>query len=210
MQQNLTYPGGPRGRGLAVGLAVSLLLHLVLLAFLRAPSAPPPERDERRWTQPLSVRLLPPPAVPRVEPPPPPPPERRPERKAERRTTPAEAAPRREREERPTMTAVPAQPAAPATPAEPAPSPFDAPPKFDPDAAKATARALANDLDTPSSNWAAEKLNQGKGLKETKEERLGRNVANSARPDCRTAYAGAGLFAPLLMLMDKKDSGCKF
>ncbi|QGZ40308.1 hypothetical protein IP92_05061 [Pseudoduganella flava] len=206
MQQNLTYPGGPRGRGLAVGLAVSLLLHIVLLAFLRAPSAPAPQRDERRWTQPLSVRLLPPPPpVPRVEPAPPPPrQEPRRERRAER---PAESATRREQEERPTMSVVPPPPAA---PAEPAPSPFDPPPKFDPDAAKATARAIAGNLDTPSSNWAAEKLNQGKGLKETKEERLGRNVANSARPDCRTAYAGAGLFAPLMMLMDKKDSGCKF
>jgi hypothetical protein len=106
--------------------------------------------------------------------------------------------------ERPAMTVV--TPA----PAEPAPAPAEPAPTFDREAARAAARGMANDLSTPSANWAAEKLNKGKEWKETKEERLGRNVANSARPDCRTAYAGAGIFAPLLMLADKKDSGCKF
>ncbi|HEX8601009.1 MAG TPA: hypothetical protein VF774_00050 [Pseudoduganella sp.] len=105
----------------------------------------------------------------------------------------------------PAMTMVPPQPAESA----PASAPAGSAPSFDRDAARAAARSMANDLN-PSTNWAAEKLNKGKEWKETKEERLGRNVGNSARGDCRSAYAGAGLLAPLVMLMDKKDSGCKW
>jgi hypothetical protein len=100
------------------------------------------------------------------------------------------------------MTVVPAQPAD--------PGPAVSAPKFDPDAARAAARGMANDLNPPPTNWAAEKLNKGKEWKETKTERLGRNVENSARGDCRTAYTGAGLLAPVYMLLDKKDSGCKW
>ena len=39
---------------------------------------------------------------------------------------------------------------------------------------------------------------------------LARDIASGKRGDCRTAYAGAGLLAPLVMLLDKKDSGCKW
>lgn len=206
MQQTLTYPNRPRRGGLVAGIAVSILLHVLLLAMLRAPSAPPAQPDARRWTQPLTIRIVPPPPPPepvtRAEPPKPPVAKRD---KPVTRPAPARAAPGRtesDKAERTEMTVVSPKPA------EAAPS--DSAPTFDPDAARAAARAMANDLDTPSGNWVGEKLKKEKERQETRDERLGRNIAGSARPDCKTAYAGAGLLAPLIMLMDKKDSGCKF
>lgn len=203
MQQTLTYPDSPRRGGLVAGLAVSILLHVLLLAFWRAPTVLPQPAEPRRWTEPLTVRIMPPPPprpVARAEPPKQ---AARPDKPAAR--TPPRAVAERSKpdsEAQPSMTIV--------TPAPTQAPPAEEAPKFDPDAARAAARAMANDLKEPSENWAAEKLNQGKEWKETKEQRLGRNIENSARPDCRTAYSGAGLLAPLIMLMDKKDSGCKF
>lgn len=203
MRQNLTYPGGTR-RGLVAGLAISLLLHIAVLVLMRAPTTPPAAPDARRWTQPLAVHLLPPPpprasATPSV-------PVRKDPPRRERAIARTVAPPRRDATERTAITVVPSRPADTAPP----PATAEGTPAFDPDAARAAARAMANDLHPPATNWAAEKLNQGKEWKETKDQRLGRAVANSARPDCKTAYAGAGLLAPLLMLADKKDSGCKF
>lgn len=197
MQQLLTYPGGRRRPGLAAGLAVSILLHVLLLAVWRTPSAPPARPDDaRRWTEPLTVRLLPPPPKPITGPKQPQPASVR----SVRAPAPAVVAAQPAREPAP-ITATPAPPTAP----EP-----DMPPRFDRDAARSAARGMANDLATPSTNWAADKLNEGKAWQETRDEKLGGQVARAARSDCRTAYAGAGLFAPLIMLMDKKDSGCKF
>jgi len=205
MQRTLTYPTRPR-RGLAAILALTILLHMILLGMLRAPSAPLRLPDQPRWAEPLTVRILPPPPKPqpitRAEPParlPKPDKPAAPPRVPAARPEPERAAP--DTPSQPTMTMVPAQPAEPA--------PAGNVPAFDPDAARAAARGMANDLN-PSTNWAAEKLNKGKEWKQTKEQRLGRNVENAARGDCRTEYAGAGLLAPLAMLMDKKDSGCKW
>jgi hypothetical protein len=203
MQQTLTYPGGPRRSGLVPGLAVSILLHVLLLALWRTPSAPPVPHDERRWARPLTVRIVPPPEpVVRAEPqaqrtkPDKPATRPAPARVTSRRVEPDSATP-------PVMTVVPAEPAEQAAAEE-------STPRFDADAARTAARAMAKDLDTPSGNWVAEKLKKERELQETRDAKLGRNIANSARGDCKTAYAGAGLLAPLIMLMDKKDSGCKW
>lgn len=40
---------------------------------------------------------------------------------------------------------------------------------------------------------------------------LARAMASAARSDCREAYAGTGLFAPLFLLRDAvRDKGCKW
>lgn len=209
MQQTLTYPNGPRRSGLVAGLAVSILLHAVLLALWRVPEAPPMPPEARRWAEPLTVRILPPPPpVPAARVEPPEPPAAKPEKAPRQR--PAARAERDRPERQEPDSAADTAIAVPAPSAEPAPAPAESAPKFDPDAARAAARAMANDLDVPSQNWAAEKLKKAREREETENERLGRNIARSARPDCKTAYAGAGLLAPLLMLMDKKDSGCKW
>ncbi|TWI61853.1 hypothetical protein IP91_04452 [Pseudoduganella lurida] len=205
MQSTLTYPGGPRPR-LVAGLAVSLLLHAVLLLLLRAPSAPPPS-DERRWAQPLTVLLVPPKVVPE--------PIRAPEPKAEPKPRRVQASARPAPEaDTPATRPAPApitvtQEEATAA-AAPAPTPAQEEPRFDQEAARKSARGMYDAVKPPVTNWAAEKLNKDKEWKETKFERFGKAVANSAREDCKTAHASAGLLAPLFMLADKKDSGCKF
>jgi len=69
---------------------------------------------------------------------------------------------------------------------------------FDREAAKATARDIAGDLGAPQT-----------ALSETREEKLGRKIQNAARPNCKDGIPG-GLLAPLYLMMDKKDSGCKW
>jgi len=195
MQSTLPFPA-PRRHALVVGLAVSALLHALLLFYLRLPASPRIEPDTRRWTQPLTVQLLPPPPPPAA----PSAPKTEPKAIAPERTARPRRAP-------PQAIAVAPRPEAPAT-AQPTPEPAPiAEPQVDIAAARATARGIAKDLPT-SDNWAAEKLAKAKELEETRDEKLGKNIARSARPDCRNG--AGGLLAPLIWLMDKKDSGCKF
>jgi len=195
MQQALTFPA-PRRHALVAGLAISALLHALLLFYVRMPDVRPADTDRRRWTQPLTVRLLPPPVVPSE-------PATEPKATATERTARPRRAP-------PQAIAIVPQRGVPAA-TVPAPTPEPTPPaepRVDIAAARAAARGMANDLKAPSGNWAAEKLNKDKEFGETRDERLGKAVANSARPDCRSGEGG--LLAPLLWMMDKKDSGCKF
>jgi hypothetical protein len=198
MQQALTFPA-PRRHALVAGLAISALLHALLLFYLRLPASPRIEPDTRRWAQPLTVQLIPPPppvapSAPKAEPK-----AITPERMARPRRTP------------PQTIAVSPRPDAPATAiSAPTPTPEPAPsaePQVDIAAARATARGIAKDLPS-SDNWAADKLAKARELEETKDEKLGKSIARSARPDCRNG--AGGLLAPLIWLMDKKDSGCKF
>lgn len=80
-------------------------------------------------------------------------------------------------------------------------------PKFDMAAALSTARKVASERD-PSKVGTAVGQIPDKPLRT--ETQLARDIASGKRGDCRTAYAGAGLLAPLVMLLDKKDSGCKW
>lgn len=81
-----------------------------------------------------------------------------------------------------------------------------APPRFDLEAARATARKLAGQPDPSRAGTALERLPQ-KPL-ET-ESRLARGIAGARRADCKDGVPG-GLLAPLYLMMDKKDSGCKW
>ncbi|QJE00065.1 hypothetical protein HH212_08510 [Massilia forsythiae] len=81
-----------------------------------------------------------------------------------------------------------------------------APPRFDLEAARATARKLAGEPDPSRAGTALERLPQ-KPL-ET-ESRLARGIAGARRADCKDGVPG-GLLAPLYLMMDKKDSGCKW
>jgi hypothetical protein len=189
----------PRRHALMAGLAVSLLVHALLLFYLRLPTATQAAPDTRRWTQLLTVRLLPPPPQAAAAPAPPAPTPERPTRR--RGTTPAPIT------TTPRPAPAPADTIAPPAETAVADKAPQAQPQVDLNAARATARALAKDLPT-SDNWAADKLARQKALEETESERLGKNIARSARPDCRNGQGG--LLAPLIWLMDKKDSGCKF
>ena len=136
--------------------------------------------------------------------PPPPPPEPEPEvankpgrvavtepRRQPRRAEPRKNASKKDESEQTV------QPARDATlvlrPAESGPAPH-----FDREAAKVTARDIASELDTSPPK-----------LRETRDEKLARQIQSAARPNCKDGIPG-GLLAPLYLMMDKKDSGCKW
>lgn len=180
------------GWRIAAGIVISLLLHLAVVLLVRLPE-PRNVADPRTWLTQVEVRI--------VAPPPPPEPspevERKPERIAvtEPRRQPRRSEPRKNTSKDESELAV--QAARESTlvlrPAEPGPAPH-----FDREAAKVAARDIAGELDTSAPK-----------LRETREEKLARQIQSAARPNCKDGIPG-GLLAPLYLLMDKKDSGCKW
>jgi hypothetical protein len=182
-------------RRIAAGVALSLAVHLLVLSVQRGPQreAPPP--------RPIAVRLRPPP--------PPPAP------RAEEAPTPSEPAARepRRRQSRPPRAVIAVDPArAPTQPdpfsvqQEPEPVAEPVTPRFDPEAARRMARSLANMRD-PAKEGTAVGQFPDKPL-ET-ETRAARAIGAAKRRDCKDGLPG-GLLGPLLILADKKDSGCKW
>lgn len=199
----------PDGRGIALGIAVSLLLHGALIYLWRhvqPPALPPGEAKVESiavWIRPLAAK---PPAPPAdvVQPKREPKPINKP-KLATRRETPAAAmAPASSPQ---AITVVPASPATPAASADTFRQETPETPRFDMEAARRTARKMAGERD-PSKVGTAVGQIPDKPLQT--ETQLARDIAQGKRGDCRTAYAGAGLLAPVLMLLDKKDSGCKW
>lgn len=196
----------PHRRSIALGIAVSLLLHGALIYLWRhvQPSVPPDTAPRVEsiavWIRPLAAK-----------PPPPPVEVIKPKREAKPVSKPKLAAAR----ETPAVATAPAAspqaitvvPASPATPAASADTFTQETPKFDMEAARKTARKMAGERD-PSKVGTAVGQIPDKPLQT--ETQLARDIAQGKRGDCRTAYAGAGLLAPVLMLLDKKDSGCKW
>lgn len=195
------YRGPARRHHVVLGAGV-LLLHVALLYGWRY-AKPPPLPDAGPKVESIAVWIRPP--RPIVKPPPPPPVARL-EPQREKKPLRAAAAPR--------LTA-PATPATDPVPnaitVAPAPTPADPlvtdAPKFDMEAALKTARKVANERDPAKVGTAVGQI-PDKPLRT--ETQLARDIASGKRGDCRTAYAGAGLLAPLVMLLDKKDSGCKW
>lgn len=107
------------------------------------------------------------------------------------------------------LIALPAQ--APTVPALPdaftvAPPSAPAAPRFDPEAARSMARGLANAPDPAKAGTALAQLTPEPLETET---RAARAISKAKRRDCKDGIPG-GLLAPLLLMMDKKDSGCKW
>ncbi len=196
----------PNRRGIALGIAVSLLLHGALITLWRhvQPSVPqdtaPRVESIAVWIRPLAAKP-PPPPVEVIKPKREPKPVSKPKLATARETPAAATAPAASPQ---AITVVPATPTASAdtfrqeTPETP---------KFDMEAARKTARKMAGERD-PSKVGTAVGQIPDKPLQT--ETQLARDIAQGKRGDCRTAYAGAGLLAPVLMLLDKKDSGCKW
>ena len=83
----------------------------------------------------------------------------------------------------------------------------DAAPRIDTEAARRLARQLAR---AESQTGARSARPPGPPALE-RETPLGRAIAASVRADCRTAYAGAGLFAiPSLIIDAVTDTGCRW
>jgi len=188
-----------RMRRVAFGVALSMLVHTALLTLWRSNGRP---ADLPAPMPPIAVRIQPQPP-PRIETPEPQPATAA---KAER------PAPARKQRTPQAVIAVPPDTARSAEPApfvvEPAdtpPTPTDTP-HFDLDAAKRSARSLAKLRDpakvgTPVGQFPEKPLET-----ETKAARL---IGAAKRRDCKDGVPG-GLLAPLLLLADKKDSGCKW
>ena len=196
----------PKGRGIVLGVGVSLLLHGALI-YLWRHVQPTARIDTARrvesiavWIRPLAAKP-PPPPVEVVKPKREPKPISKP-RLATARETPATAtAPAS------SSQAITVVPASPATPAANSDTFTQETPKFDMEAARKTARKVAGERD-PSKVGTAVGQIPDKPLQT--ETQLARDIAQGKRGDCRSAYSGAGLLAPVLMLLDKKDSGCKW
>src|SRR5471030_290258 len=187
--QNDAVPFLRNRRGIALGIAVSLLLHAGLIYVWRAvkpvatPDTGPRVESIAVWIRPLAAK-----------PPPPPIAEAKPKPEPKPISTPKKAI---SREETPLITAQPPSQntisIAPATPPAPVATP-DAlssdTPKFDMNAALRTARKVASERD-PSKVGTAVGQIPDKPLQT--ETQLARDIAEGKRGDCRTAYAGAGI-----------------
>lgn len=183
-------------RRIVIGIGISLAVHaLFLLAYrnteFRTMAIAPAEPTS------IEVRIAPPP-------PPPEPPVAR--------VTPA--APSAPIAPRPTRTAPPKAVIAVPETSLPAPDPFvvqqeatpEPTPKFDMNAARATARANANLRDPAREGTALAQFPEPPLQTETK---LARDIAGAKRPNCKDGLPG-GLLAPIYLLLEKKDSGCKW
>jgi hypothetical protein len=184
----------------AACVAISLAVHALLLSIYRQPQ---PAALPAAPGEPLTVRLQAAPATPPAAEP------AKPAAQPKATPRPAPRAQARARAPR-RIIAVPPQPAAsddkpfavespPATDAAPAP-------RFDLDAARGVARRVANEPDPAKAGTALERLPPKPLETETKLERA---IKGAKRPNCKDGVPG-GLLAPLFLMMDKKDSGCKW
>ncbi|MCC2972846.1 hypothetical protein [Massilia sp. IC2-476] len=192
---------GSRGnRRFLVGIGVSVVLHVMLMLAYRGhvPALPALEPEP---SAPIAVRILPPPpppAPPRVEP------------KPQPRAEPAAPRPARPSTPKPVI-AFPASPQQEASPdsfsvqqaEEPAPSEA---PQFDINAARQTARQLASQTKLGREGNANAQFPDPPLETETKAARA---INKAKRRDCKDGVPG-GLLAPLFLMMDKKDHGCKW
>lgn len=190
------------------GIAISIALHALLLSIYRQPHSVPAQAPDR-----LTVRLRP--VEPAAAPAPAPTPAPRPIPRQE----PVKPAPaKRARPARPVISVAPETRASKeddtfaVAPAPAGPPPDDAAPSlapaptFDLNAARALARAQANAPDPAKAGTALERL-PPKPL-ET-ESKLSRAIGAAKRGNCKDGIPG-GLLAPLYLMMEKKDHGCKW
>jgi hypothetical protein len=206
-----------KNRTLLPGVAVSLLLHAVLIAMFIAPKRPEPQADARRMMVWLTLPAKPatplqpvkqPPAVAAVRQPRAEPGQRPQPRRVQPEATVAAAQPQTQappQAQAQTEVQLPADPFA----AAPAASPGN----FDVNAAMKSARKLATAKSTKGDPPVAQIYDKPLyGL--PGDTPLGSSVARTARADCKNVAAGTGILAliivPVMILTDKKDSGCKW
>lgn len=174
------------------GLALSFALHAALLFAWR--QGKPDQRSQQPAPTSIAVWLQPPPP-PKTAP-------------APAKTSAAAKPTRGARVKRQTALAVIAITPSPEAPRAPDAFTVEPPaaPRFDPEAARKFARQIANDPDPARADTAVGQI-PPKPL-ET-ETRAARAIARAKRRDCKDGIPG-GLLAPLYLMMDKKDSGCKW
>jgi outer membrane biosynthesis protein TonB len=199
-------PDARQLKRVAAGVAVSLALHALVLSIYRQPQPAPPAAPPES----LTVRLRPiaPPAPPAPQAVPQESPQTRPPAKPApaKRARPVIAVPVQTREPgEETQVVAPPPDVPPQQDATPSSAPAAAP-SFDMNAARGMARKLANEPDPAKVGTALERL-PPKPL-ET-ESRLARGIGAAKRANCKDGIPG-GLLAPIYLMLEKKDSGCKW
>jgi hypothetical protein len=225
-----------QNRTLLPGIAISLLLHAGLIVMVTAPKRPQPQPqlDTRRMLVWLTPPALPPMAVPAEQAQPAPGAMAAVATLRERaRPVPAQRAPQTANADSTAATAplaagttaasLPAPAEGPARahasadarlPADPfAAAPAPVPGKFDVNAAMKSARKLATAKSTKDDPAVAQIYDKPLyGL--PSDTPAGTAVGRTARADCKSVAAGTGILAlvilPIMILTDKKDSGCKW
>lgn len=198
---SLAGPGGGQRR-LVTGVAVSLALHaLFVLAYRNASLVTPVPSPAAPVT--IAVTLAPPPPPPLPEPPAAPVEQAAPAQPIAAMPRPARRAPPQEVIAVPAPSSEQTDPFAVQQPDSPAPA---AAPKFDMDAARRIARENAH-LRDPAREGTA--LAQFPEPPLQTESRLSRAIGAAKRGNCKDGLPG-GLLAPIYLLMEKKDSGCKW
>lgn len=196
-------------RRLAIGIAASLAAHVLLVIAFRAestreliPAMPDPVES-------LIVFVKPPPRPPVPDPKP-----------VVRGDKAAPAARRSSQPERQVDDRVEDSPQADLPPtiiATDTPKPEDdpfyvqpAPPEkpFDMAAARAAARQVATSADPARADLPVGQFDKERNRVKP-DDPVARKIAQAKRRDCKDGIPG-GLLAPLLLLMDKKDHGCKW
>ncbi|RZA30479.1 MAG: hypothetical protein EOP92_34780 [Lysobacteraceae bacterium] len=187
-------------RRFATGVGVSLAAHLLLL-FAYRHAGPPVFAPETPSSITVTIR------------PPPPPPPQAPKAEAAPRVPAEAAAPRRAR--RPASAPVIAVPPAEESAGEPftvqqqpesEPDSGGGTPKFDLDEARLSARQLAGQTRLGREGLANAQFPDPPLETESK---FAKAIKKAKRRDCKDGLPG-GLLAPLFLMMDKKDHGCKW
>ncbi len=186
----------------AAGIALSLALHGMLAAWLWNRMLPAYVADHRA-PRVLEVRLAPP-----LQPAPPPAVAQQPPLEARTRTV-LRTALR-------TPKPIALQAAAPSSttqsePATPTASNQPAAEKhLDLAAVHASIGAIVAEVDREKRDTPVGQLQAKPLYAPESETKLGRDIARGARGDCKDLGNQFGLLAPLAMLMDRKNSGCKW
>lgn len=193
---------------LGAGFAVSVALHAALLFAWRHHQIAGPKADDGPVTRTIAVWLRPSPPAPQPKPEP----EAKPVRTkpVEKVKRPASSVAKRKAASSSDLIAIPDPSAGKAEPpdvfsVEPGKEPAGGK-RFDRDAALRVARDMADDPDPAKGGTAVGQIARKPYATETK---LARAIAGAKRRDCKDGIPG-GLLAPLILLMDKKDSGCKW
>jgi type IV secretory pathway VirB10-like protein len=198
-------PSLRRRPGIVAGIAVSLVLHAVLLFGYRLSSPPEHQQPERAmtvWLQPAK----PPQIVAKLEPLPP-----KVTKAAPRvRSAPTPSSSPQAAEPQPTLAAQPRPAESQTITLPPAPDPLHPelqPKQFDMNAALKTARKVANEKDPARAGLPVAQLDDHPLYPENHETQLQKGVASAKKGDCLKDGAGLGLLAPLVWAFDKH---CKF
>lgn len=207
----LDEPAKLRRQGMAWGIAVSVVLHaLLVFGYRLTPQAPaelPPRETMTVWLvppprppAPVVVELAPPPVKP-VRP-------RERDKKVEVART-SKPAPADTAEEQPSQAiTLPAPASHQPDPLYPDQQPQQQAKKFDMNAALKTARKVANEKDPARAGLPVAQLDDHPLYPERTATELATKMEGAKRKSCLNQTGN--LLTPLFWLLEKKDHGCKF